>query len=217
MKRKLEYKHSHRKELIDPDKLIKSLQNLKESGHPYYQDFDDFDSYKERCKKFDETGHDLLFGACDADNYDGQADEENCTDDISPKENTEPEDNSQDVKDSIRKHQFDHNRNSCMTNNYPEMSVDENGKKSNETLSFAPAEGNRPTNLQEEKDWDIKSWPALLQNGKFGLHYKRKTKLSEQQYFCQRILHRDNRFSSSPGYIFAAAAYIEQKQLSSKL
>ena len=31
-----------------------------------------------------------------------------------------------------------------------------------------------------------------------------------------RILHRDTRFSKSPGYIFAAAAYIEQKQLMSK-
>ena len=32
----------------------------------------------------------------------------------------------------------------------------------------------------------------------------------------QRILNQDLRFSKSPGYIFAAAAYIEQKQLASK-
>ena len=103
-----------------------------------------------------------------------------------------------------------------MTNNYPEMSADENGRKVNGQLFFAPAEGNRPTNLQDEKDWDIKIWPALLPDGKFGLHFKRKIRLTEQQYFCQRILHRDTRFAKSPGYIFAAAAYIEQKQLTSK-
>jgi hypothetical protein len=120
-------------------------------------------------------------------------------------------------KDTIRKHQVDHNRNTAMTNNYPEISIDENGSKVNNHLFFAPAEGNHPTNLQEEKDWDIKIWPALLPEGKFGLHHKRKVRLTEQQYFCQKILHRDGRFSKSAGYIFAAAAaYIEQKQLMSK-
>ena len=41
-------------------------------------------------------------------------------------------------------------------------------------------------------------------------------RLTEQQYFCQRLTNRDKRFTQSPGYIFAAAAYIEQKQLMSK-
>ena len=103
-----------------------------------------------------------------------------------------------------------------MTNHFPEMSTDENGRKVSGQLFFAPAEGNCPVNLQEEKDWDVKSWPALLPDGKFGLHFKRKVRLTEQQYFCQRIVHRDTRFSRSPGYIFASAAYIEQKQLMSK-
>jgi hypothetical protein len=48
------------------------------------------------------------------------------------------------------------------------------------------------------------------------LHHKRKGRLTDQQYFVQRILNRDLRFSNSPGYIFAVAAYIEQKQLASK-
>ena len=70
-------------------------------------------------------------------------------------------------KDTIRKHQFDHNRNTAMTNNYPEMFADDSGRKENRQQFFAPAEGNHPTNLQEEKDWDLKSWPALLPEGKF--------------------------------------------------
>ena len=53
-------------------------------------------------------------------------------------------------------------------------------------------------------------------DGQFGLHHKRKVRLTEQQYFAQRILNQDPRFSKSPSYIFAAAAYIEQKQLSNK-
>ena len=43
------------------------------------------------------------------------------------------------TKDTVRKHQFDHNRNTCMTKNYPEMFADENGQqiKSRTSLAFA--------------------------------------------------------------------------------
>ena len=57
---------------------------------------------------------------------------------------------------------------------------------------------------------------ALHPDGRFGIHHKQKVRLTEQQYFCKRILHKDQRFSKSPGYIFAAAAYNKQKQLASK-
>ena len=63
-------------------------------------------------------------------------------------------------------------------------------------MSFAPAEGNYPTNILEEKDWDIKSWPMLHPDGRFGIHHKRKTKLTDQQYLGERILHKDDRFLS---------------------
>ena len=102
---------------------------------------------------------------------------------------SEEEEKDEMNKDTIRKHQFDHNRNTAMTNNYPEMFTDDNGRKVNGQLFFAPAEGNRPTNLQEEKDWDLKSWPALLPEGKFGLHQKRKARLTEQQYFYTNVGH----------------------------
>ena len=38
-----------------------------------------------------------------------------------------------------------------MTNHFPEMSTDENGRKVSGQLFFAPAEGNCPVNLQEKK------------------------------------------------------------------
>ena len=110
-----------------------------------------------------------------------------------------------------------HNRNTCLTNNYPEVNVDRSGKevRNTEELIFAPAEGYCPTNILEEKDWDIKSWPALHPDGRFGLHFKRKVKLTDQQYFGQRILNEDLRFCKSPSYIFGSAAYIEKKILNS--
>ena len=63
LKRKQEYENCHKKELIDPEKILRVLQILKTSGHPYYQFCDDLnlDSYKERCKEQDAQGYGLLF------------------------------------------------------------------------------------------------------------------------------------------------------------
>jgi hypothetical protein len=222
LKRKKIYNRNHKKEYIDPEKIFRVLKHLKQCGNPYYQFYDDFKSYKERCKEQDSQGHQLIFGDDNKDNVEEINSEEeedhniDDEDDELPNDNDEAEETNNISKDTIRRHQFDHNRNTCMTNNYPEMFTDENGRKNSSELSFAPAEGNHPTNLLDEKDWDIKSWPALHPDGRFGLHHKRKTKLTDQQYFCQRILNQEQRFSKSPGYIFAAAAYIEQKQLTSK-
>ena len=63
LKRKLEYKNSHKSEYVDPNKIFRALKHLKESDHPYYQFCDDFnlDSYKQRCFEKDKNGHRLLF------------------------------------------------------------------------------------------------------------------------------------------------------------
>ena len=213
LKRKLEYKSYHRKEYVNPDKIFKILDHLKQSGHPYYQFYDDYSTFRQRCKTYDEEGHDMLFG-------NNSENEDNCLQIRDEIDNTEADlDSEEDEKniqrDPIRRHQFQHDRNTCLTNNYPEVNVDQNGNQVNKTkeLMFAPAEGNFPANLLSEKDWDIKSWPTFHPDGRFGLHHKRKVKLTDQQYFGQRILNEDLRFSKSPSFIFGAAAYIEQKQL----
>ena len=214
LKRKKIYNNCHRKEFIDPEKIFRVLQHLKNCGNPYYQFYDDFNSYKERCEEQDTQGHQLIFGNDNNENSE-EVDIEDIEEAIGSN-NDEAVENNNIRKDTIRRHQFDHNRNTCLTNNYPEMLADENGRQHHNELSFAPGEGNYPTNLLDENDWDVKSWPALHPDGRFGLHHNRKTKLTDQYYFCRRILQEDQRFSKSPGYIFAAAAYIEQKQLASK-
>ena len=39
LKRKIEYKQSHKREYVDPNKIFKALEYLRESGHPGYKDF----------------------------------------------------------------------------------------------------------------------------------------------------------------------------------
>ena len=114
------------------------------------------------------------------------------------------------LNDPIRKFQFDHNIATCLTNKFPEMLVDINGDDiaGKDDLSFAPGEGKVPSNILMEKDWDIKGWPSLHPDGKFGLHHESKIKLTDQNYFVQRIRNEDGTFEENPGYVFAATCYV---------
>ena len=43
LKRKMAYSNNHKKEYVDPKKMIKVLQHLQKSGHPHYQFNDNLD------------------------------------------------------------------------------------------------------------------------------------------------------------------------------
>ena len=116
-------------------------------------------------------------------------------------------------KDPVRKYQFDHNISTCLTNKFPELLANDDGEEDPNDFSFAPGEGKTPKNIFMDVDWDIKAWPSLHPDGKYGLHHNRKVNLTEQKYFIQRISNKDRRFEENPGYLFAAATYIERKQL----
>ena len=97
-----------------------------------------------------------------------------------------------------------------MTPTYPEAIPGYEGTG----LSFAPGEGKIPTSILSEEDWDIKSFPNLHPTGTNGLHQNRKIDgLTNQQYLEQRLKNQDTRFEQCTPYVFAAAAFIEEKQL----
>ena len=52
-------------------------------------------------------------------------------------------------------------------------------------------------NILMEKDWDVKSFPLVHPDGQYGLNHEREIKLSPLQYFNERLLNKDKRFSSS--------------------
>ena len=61
LKRKLEYKGSHKCQLIDPQKLFKFIATCKAAGHPLYQDVSTEEDYVEKCKK-SEDDYMLVYG-----------------------------------------------------------------------------------------------------------------------------------------------------------
>ena len=61
LKRKLEYKNIHKRQLVNPAKILKMLELLQKSGNPHYQLYDDFNRYEERCLKEDPEGFKVIF------------------------------------------------------------------------------------------------------------------------------------------------------------
>ena len=109
-------------------------------------------------------------------------------------------------KDPVRKFQFNYNKTTCMTNKFPEAD-------SGSALDFAPAEGKIPTSILKDKDWDINSFPNLHPSGQNGMFQEREMKLTPQQYLGQRLKNKDTRFEQCTPYVFAAAGFVEEKQM----
>ena len=137
----------------------------------------------------------------------GDSDDESIDCDASDLEGEEEE---YERNDAVKKWQFNYNKSTCFSNNYPEIGYKED---TSNLLSIAPGEGKLPTNILEEQDWDIKSFPCLYPDGKNSLHSDRPLKITEQEYFNQRILNKDSRFCQNLGFVFLAIAFLEKKQM----
>ena len=82
---------------------------------------------------------------------------------------------------------------------------------------MAPDEGKQPDNILKSDDWDTSSFPNLHPDGNNGLHENRNYKLTDPQYFQQRILNCDRRFANNTEYVFASYAYLELRRLESNI
>ena len=190
------------------------LELLKKSGNIHYQFYDDYNVYTERCKKEDFNGYTFVFDdeveqirdLWDKPNTSTKEEEmeEMCMDEILETEHLE--------KDPVRKYQLsDYNKSLCMSNLYPEVAPEN-------SLIVAPGEGKVPKNVLYDHDWDIKAFPHLNSpDGKYGLHFHRQSKLSDQYYFIQRICNKNTIFARSPAYVYAAVAHTELKQIQRNL
>ena len=222
LKRKKSYKNSHKSQYISVPKLFAALESLYKLGNKYYQFVPNIEHFHERCIENADT--DLI--------YDEEVDEceemvqtnsykmssflvndEIVNEDFEQDDDieiSELEEKEYQQNDLVKKWQIDYNQSTCFVNNYPELNVTDTV---NNSVSIAPGEGKRPSNILEEVDWDLKSFPVLLPDGKNSLHTKRSIALSDHEYFIQRIMNRDFRFAINAAFIFSAVAYVETKQI----
>ena len=214
LKRKKEYKSAHKNQLIDPKKLYKMLDMLRNNGNRYYQFYDDFSKFQTRCKESDPVGYGVVFNddieddveLMPIENKDIQ--DEMLTEDDSS-DDKEKDDIEYEQNDPVKRYQYGYNKSLCMTNKYPEIETNEV-----ENISLAPGEGKVPKDILTEDDWDIKAFPHLNNpDGSNGKDQNRKVRLTDQNFFIQKICNKERRFSRSAAYMYAAIGYLEKKQL----
>ena len=81
--------------------------------------------------------------------------------------------------------------------------------KTNEILNIAPGEGQVPTHIFYEKDWEALAFPYLFPSGANTFNVSRETKLTAKKYINARLLSSDKRFSESTEYIFQCLHWSE--------
>ena len=101
-----------------------------------------------------------------------------------------------------------------------EASVDTKKNKEkdpNKPFSYAPGGGKCPENIMTQKDMEVKAFPKHFPTGKYGKDYPRNHKITNQMYFTQRILNKDERFAMDPFYVFMACAFVERQALENQI
>ena len=88
------------------------------------------------------------------------------------------------MKNHAQKWQFQYNKSTCFSNDFPELDVNENDTEfDNEIHAVAPGEVKKPTNILNEEDWDVKSFPGLHPDALMGLSEVCDPKVTDQKYF----------------------------------
>ena len=127
------------------------LELLKKSGNIYYQFYDDYNIYTDRCQKSDPKGYTVIFDEETDLMYD-LSDRPNMVQTLRGKEGINIDELLEDEylkKDPVRKYQFkDYNKSLCMSNMYPEAAIEN-------SVTVAPGEGQIPQNVLYDTDWDI--------------------------------------------------------------
>ena len=211
LKRKLEYKNSHREEYISVTKLVATLDTLKRMGNPYYQNINlETENYKERCQTEDPESYDVLFESPEEESH-------NDENDNAEKVQDEEEDLEEEyqTKDQVQKHKIDFNRFSVFLDQHAELDVKDG--PINEPTAVAPGEGKVPTNITTEHDWEVKTFPTLFPDAKNGIDEERPVRLTKQQYAEQRIQNVDSRFALNPDYLFAIFSWLELDRLNKNI
>ena len=225
LKRKKEYKSHEKQEEVRPEQIFLALRYLRKAGNPFYQFYDDKETYLARCRIKDQRG--LRLFQDDKDDIEEDLGmpttpdmaevEDQAVRDADDEGEDEleiaMEEEEEDIQnDPVRRQHFNYNEYSTLVNGHPDIFLDSEGNQM-ANLDFAPGEGKRPVNFLDQKHWDVKTWPTLLPDGKFGLSHERIVKLTKQNYFQQRLLNVDDRFAKTPGFLFGAMSVVEAERL----
>ena len=215
-KRKLDMNNTEKEAMIRASAPLNAVKKLQELGNPFYMDVKVDENYIDDEMDTDETATETL-----EDNHEVSDDEENDRSGFGTNAKT-----------------LTH-ADTCLVPNHLESEVVVAGEDTEaaKSIKIAPGnvtsdfkhksklttqlyfagEGKIPSNLMRQKHWDALAYPRHYPTGRWGLHHERKQKLSNQLYFQQRIMNRDERFCTDMSYLFAAQQFVERAKIESQV
>ena len=220
-KRKKAFKNIHKQQLVDVNRVLDGLEYLVDHN-PLYKDSAIDKDFVQRCKLQDPEGHDFFLNPENKDQLNSSDDElflnideaqiENAADANTTDDDEEDEIDEQDREycdfaktDPIRRFQFDYDESVALSSTCPAAQIDTNAltkkriSQNNNFADVAPAEGQIPTSVLRENEWDIKTYPHLYPDGRNGMNAQgRKVRLTNQQYLKQRLFNVDKRYANDP-------------------
>ena len=231
LKRKLELKNHHLKEYIRPKGVVDAVKKLKMLKNPYYKYVnvdENFTLADEACSD-DELLEDIdnigVMEAMEVSDELLNEDElcailDNC--DVNDSFDSDLDDDNESKLDAVRNFQGNYDSHTCLLPidldaqvviNESPNTITKAKNEHAKGISIAPGEGKVPTNFLREDNIDVKAFPRHFPSGVNGIDHKREIRLSKQMYFNQRLLNKNDRFSTDPYYVFMATSYIERLQL----
>ena len=172
-----------------------AIEKLKELGNPFYQNIRINNNFME--KDEDDT---------DIDNF-----LDNVMDDFEDQQNVENTEDNDGILDAVKQYQSKEQDHTCLMPEEMAGQVVVNSKnvplnihkeETNATFKFAPGEGKIVTPWMRAEHFDVKANPRHHPSGLYGLHHPREFPLTPTQYFNQRLMNEDERFSKDSFYVF---------------
>ena len=190
-----------RDELLNEDDLCKVLDESMKIENPETQEYDELLNEDDLCKILDELME---------------------IDEPETQESDEDNDDNDMRLQAVKDYQADHDSHTCLMPidldaqvvvNEGKTAITRSRNDNGKGISIAPGEGKIPTNFLREENIDVKGFPRHFPSGINGIDHIREIRLTKQMYFNQRLLNKNERFSTDPYYVFMATSYIERLQL----
>ena len=207
IKRKRSYLHNYIQQFINPSKILRAINLLKQHYPPYAEMKIDFKklAFLSNCSFDDKCEEELV----QPENRDLNVEDEICQE-----------------EDSITKFQSAVNSDVLLlpdnleeqVNLNTNLNLNVNQSNTTDNLIFSPGEGGNPANLLSIQNPFVLQFPGLFFNGNNGLHdNNRRTPISVHQFILQRILNVNRMFSENKSFLFAGLFHVELSQLISKI
>ena len=136
-------KNTHMKQLINPDKIFRMLQKLKENGSPYHQNLWTPADFRITCNERDKTGYETIYGEeediienlkemprfavddeiTDEDSEEDESLEDGKQDKADSQNSFDEDEDEAKKKDPIKKYHFVYDETLCMMDQFPEIHV----------------------------------------------------------------------------------------------